>query len=232
MNVRYLGAFADEQTMVATAPIVFVEICIDSQGTVHRQLGKVFHNGIVHAVSHEFCPYLLSHRKQAVQSGYGDSQVGEVFVLLLTIQYQALDFVLELLHQSIRIGNSDSRCREAVCRGPGGLRFLVVVVEEDARAGSVDDTLQRAEHDALLTAERGSIHVQRLDRRSRRKEEGHKSVVGPAQFVGFENAVARAGEIICRVGKCYLFHFAHVSTDDCAIGKLHEHRGRLLSHKL
>ena len=69
-------------------------------------------------------------------------------------------------------------------------------------------------------------HIDRL------KEERQQSVLRPAEFVGLQDAEARAVEVVCRVGKCYLFHLVHVGTDETAVGELHEHGGGLLSREM
>ena len=66
MNIRYFGTLADKQTMVAAAPVIIVEICIDTNSIGHRQGSEVHNDGEVHTTVHEFRPNLFSYRQQTV----------------------------------------------------------------------------------------------------------------------------------------------------------------------
>lgn len=110
-------------------------------------------------------------------------------------------------------------------RWPCSPGLLVVVVEEYARACAVDDSLEGAQHDALLVSERRGYHIHGSEGSSRREEEWQEAVFGPAKFVSFEDAVAVAVEIVESVGKGYPLHFAHVSADVGAVGERCKHSG-------
>ena len=66
---------------------------------------------------------------------------------------------------------------------------------------------------------------------SRREQAGQQTILGPAEFVGFEDTIAIAVEVVKRVGKGYLLHLVHVGTNDGTIHEFHDHRGGLLGHK-
>ena len=94
MHVGYVGAFADEQSMAAAAPVVVIEIGIDAHCVGICELRKVFHNRKVHAIGHQLVAYLSSHGEQAIQSGDGDSKVGVMVATLVAVEDQAFDFIL------------------------------------------------------------------------------------------------------------------------------------------
>lgn len=160
VHIGYGGADADEQAVVATAPVVVIKIGVDVEGRGQLELGKVFHHWKVHAVGYELRPDFGCHREQSLQSGYGDGQVGIVFAQLVAVEHQPLDFVLVQLSQRVRFGNGYDGSPKSVCRWPGVLRLLVVVIEDDARAGAVDESLQGAEHHALFILEGSRFHVE------------------------------------------------------------------------
>ena len=87
MNVWYVWALADEQTMVTTAPVVVVEIVVNSIRGGHRKRSEVFHNGEVHTIGYEFGPDLGSHRKQAVQSGDGNGKIGLMVAQIVAVEH-------------------------------------------------------------------------------------------------------------------------------------------------
>ena len=94
MHVRYVGAFADEQSMAAAAPVVVIEIGIDAHCVGIRELREVLYDWEVHAVGHQLVPYLGRHGEQAVQPGDGDGKVGVVVGTLVAVEDQAFDFIL------------------------------------------------------------------------------------------------------------------------------------------
>lgn len=59
-------------------------------------------------------------------------------------------------------------------------------------------------------------------------EERQQAVVGPAQLVGFQYAVAVLVEVVGGVGKGDLLHLIHVGANYSPIGCLHDHGGGLL----
>ena len=83
-----------------------------------------------------------------------------MFAQLVAVEHQPLDFVLVQLGQRVRFGNGYDGSPKSVCRWPGVLRLLVVVIEDDARAGAVDESLQGAEHHALFILESSRFHVE------------------------------------------------------------------------
>ena len=105
-----------------------------------------------------------------------------------------------------------------------------MVVEEYAWLGTIDDALQRTEHDTLFIAERGSRHVQRTYCICRWEEERQQTVFGPAEFIGVAEAVAGTVEVVLRIGERDLFHFAYFGALDGSVVELSYHRGGLLSH--
>ena len=103
VHIRDVGTLADEQTMIATAPIVGVEMVVDIVGRCHLQLSKVLYNRKVHAGCNELGSYLLRYGEQAVETGDGDGKIRIVVGELVTVEHKALDFLLEELHQRIRL---------------------------------------------------------------------------------------------------------------------------------
>ena len=229
VHIGNVGTFADNQTVVATAPVVLVEIVVNITCIGHRERSQVHQNGKVNTARRQLALYLGRNGKQTVQTGNGDSHVGIVVAFLGTVEHQAIDFILVRLDQIIGCTCRNCRGTEGVSIRPSRSRLLVVVVKEEARAITIHETLQSAEHHTLSICKRRHADIQRLDRIQRRKEERQQTVLGPAKLIGFEDAVTVTVEVVGRVGKSNLFHLAHVSTDSGAVGKRRNHRRRLLS---
>ena len=109
------------------------------------------------------------------------------------------------------------------------LGLLLMIVQQDARAGAIDYALEGAEHQALCIAQRSGIHVERPDSRGRFLEHRYQAVFGPAHLVIPEDAVAAGGDIVCGVGECDLVHVGHIGSHHGSVSSPDEH-GAMLGH--
>ena len=107
-----------------------------------------------------------------------------------------------------------------------------MVVEDDARTRTVDDALQRTEHDTLFVAKGSLTHVERPERTCWWREEWKQTILGPAKLVSFQNARIGFVYIENRISKCNLFNLVHISTNNSTIGEFRYHCCRLLCHEL